>query len=115
MIYTDLINNVKFEAYYDKSQRALHVLDAMGMSLEPRMSLTNGIDNLIPILEKHFKIKYEYKLYLYGTDGIISEYNPITNRFIHVSKDNPSVFYEFKDKMEILYQKENHRGNTTWL
>lgn len=101
MIYTDLINNCKFEAYYDKEQRALHVLDAMGY--EPRMSVTNAIDNLIPILEKKLKIKYDYKLYLYGTDRIISEYNPITKRFIFVSNDNPSVFKEFREKMEMLY------------
>lgn len=104
MIYTDLINNVQFSAYYDQDKRALHVLDEMALSEEGRISVTNGIDNLIPILEKKLKIKYDYKLYLYGTDRIISEYNPITKRFIFVSNDNPSVFQEFREKMEMLYK-----------
>lgn len=105
MIYSDLINNVQFEAYYDKDKRVLHVLDAMGMSLEPRKSVTNGIENLIPILEKQLKIKYDYKIFLYGTDGIISEFDNLTKQFKIVEQERPSVFEEFKEKMEILYTR----------
>lgn len=104
MIYSDVINNCEFEAYYDKEHRALHVLDSMGFSGHPRMSVTNGIDNLIPILEKELGIKYQYKVYLYGTDGIISKFDNSTKDYTFVSKENPSVFQEFKDKMQVLYQ-----------
>jgi hypothetical protein len=108
MIYSDTINNVEFEAYYDEKNRALHVLDAMGS--KPRLSVTNGIDNLIPALERLMKINNDYKIFLYGTDGIISRYNALTKEFIFVPKESPSVFYEFREKMEILYETDRYKA-----
>src|SRR5690625_643379 len=100
MIYSVVINNVQFEAYYDKEKNALYILDTMTNTTKKaaRKSLTNGIDNLIPALENVMRIKSDYSLYLYGTDNYISRYDMQDRKFHFISEDNPNVFYEFKEK-----------------
>lgn len=103
MIYSDIDNNVNFNAYYDEGTNILHVLD--NMAVEPRMSVTNGIDELVPVLENHFKMKENYRIFLYGTDSIITEFDNKTKDFTIVDSNHNEVFDGFKTKMENLYGK----------
>jgi hypothetical protein len=106
MYYSDIINNVRFSAYYDNEHNILHILDEMGLSDVPRKSVTNGIESILPVIERFFNIENPF-IILYGTDGVISEYDKFSKEFFYVSPENKLFIYEhFKKMMEIIYKND---------
>lgn len=75
-----------YQAHYDDSLDMLHIFDR---DLSESMTVTNAINNdFIEFTLKELDLKKEPEIiWLYGTDGVVSEYNTENNTFHFIPKD----------------------------
>lgn len=95
------IGNTEFALYYDGEFKKLHILD---LDQPNRMTVTNAAcQPFFSAIDAYLMFNYnikasweEYDIYLYGTDGIISEFEPGTNAFKHVEPWDGHIYDPFK-------------------
>lgn len=102
--YLDRVNlyGASFALYYDGQNKKLHILDWD----EPgTKSVTNaaGVEffqELDAFLFKHMneQTHFEFDIYLYGTDGLISEFEPAAHHFHHAALGDPHLYSPFVDE-----------------
>lgn len=101
----EFVNNAFISLYYDGEFKKLHLFD---LDLDGSRSLTNAICmNSLAILQNelfqdhNFSIRIgECDIYLYGTDGLISEYIPSeeiygSGEFKHVKSSDQHLYAPF--------------------
>lgn len=97
------INGTEFSAFIDTQFKKLHILDR---DAPGSRSVTNAIGG--PFLLKLFQFISSnfnddnletYDIYLYGTDGVVSEFLPegLGGEFKHVFPTDPHLFEPFID------------------
>lgn len=90
-------NNCKYRSHYDKDNNVVHIYDETeGTNYT---SVTNAVDGIVPHLQGIYGFGNNVKVYLYGTDGIISEFFPREKDFNTVDKGNSLVFKEYAEMM----------------
>lgn len=94
-------DNIKtsVEIDYNKFTNVIHVLD-----LDQGKTVTNAIEQLMPKIHTKLKLLGElgdYTWYLYGTDGVVSEYYVSSGRFKQLSETDPLLH-----KIYVNYIKE---------
>lgn len=90
-------NNCRYRSSYDKKNKVIHILDqTKGTSYT---SVTNAVDGIVPYLKEVYKTQGDVRIYLYGTDRIISEFFPRERDFDTRTYDVKLVLKEYEDMM----------------
>jgi hypothetical protein len=101
----NLKTTCNYKAHYDKSLDALHIFDR---DLSETMTVTNAIskDFINFTLKKLELNKTPENILLYGTDGVVSEFNAEKSTFHFVPKDliKKVGYKNFVHEMEERYQ-----------
>ena len=98
--------NCSYKAHYDKSLNLLHIFDR---DLPENMTVTNAVsEDFIAFTIKKMDLKKEPEIiWLYGTDGVVSEFNAEKSTFHFIPKDliEKVGYKNFVYEMEERYQK----------
>lgn len=75
----------------------IHILD-MGGAYTSVTNAVNSYHGLVDILKERFHLNHNTTYLLYGTDGIVSNYDINIESFSHVKATNPMVYQPFLEQ-----------------
>lgn len=95
------IQNARFALYYDSEFKKLHLLDWNDPGTRSVTNAVNvdffvSLDNIIYSMIKA-RTNFTFDIYLYGTDGMISEYEPDSGKFSYFHPADPHLYEKFKN------------------
>lgn len=96
------LNGCRIKAYKDELGN-LHILDAMGD--KPYRSVTNGVDDLLPVLLEQLGVAEGSEVILYATDGVVSQFDAETGSFGFLSNGDARIHKPYYAEMVAMYVK----------